>query len=964
MFNKFIKTFFITLFIATGVLAQTLITDNMGNHRAIKPLDMNNFSIQNISTNAFYFNDGSSLTIDGNQQIVVKNLSGTVMFDSGNLDTSSISSGDSTNIVYDTGTGTNTIVIDGSPRVHITANGIIPEGNEVFDLGTAENKFRDLYLSASTIYLGDNKISYNADASSLTVVSSDNVTNTFLNDGYVFPENSDFAGALTNATLKTGTVGSDQLGEQSVGNYNILNKSITLDKLVDSVFERDVRKSSGSLINRGLWGAYIIGAGSEINGFPPTQSDNNRVLKYNHSSGSSTGYWTLVTLDSLTLDPDAMLKSEYDNRAPLHGTNGIVDYAEGLKNTTNYYDLGTVKWYKPANTNDGQVPVYSHTDGELRWINLAGGGDMLKDVYDVNDTNAPYYPKIPNVVDVAETFINWPYSSTNKINVVKPQVGGDDSGKFLRFYWNSAANTYTTGLEEISTTLSDPEGSVVMLKANYLDQADKILLEKIPDGYLGSKIASKTITSNQIANNTLVSTNFNPEFLNTMIFKDTSFGKDESGPDSDLVGNHISGIRVVGLSGKDLPIPTENDANKVLAYDALNQNWKLAAVDIEGGGAATVPYPSNAFPTDGNGEPVQSIIGSLDGVNILWYTNFASSGGGSGGISSLEPEIIHAQIFARNDADPQAPGLNFKQHDSYTVGSTNGTFIKYEGENRINMTSGMLFSNNNLTANWLDRYLTGGPWRVYNTINPEDENNIVNYKILTNFYQKSAVSNFSPRVVQSLTLSSDAINLNSIQIPIRNKLGPGTDIDRGEYFYFRVPINTAISDIVITGVDPSPGAHTFNLLTQTQSTYRWITNSVGEYIWDDFMQDGVIETTDILSGYETVILYWISNREEDETAYINYPINPTYKFVNYILTPWDGFLSQFTSLLFLGKYSPTFPNATISNDLSANKIVTTEYHITKDGNVKGRIVGTDNGLAIELWDSINEEWVQQVTWEL
>ena len=36
---------------------------------------------------------------------------------------------------------------------------IIPDGNALYDLGEAENKFRDLYLSSATLYLGDDSVS-------------------------------------------------------------------------------------------------------------------------------------------------------------------------------------------------------------------------------------------------------------------------------------------------------------------------------------------------------------------------------------------------------------------------------------------------------------------------------------------------------------------------------------------------------------------------------------------------------------------------------------------------------------------------------------------------------------------------------------------------------------------------------------------------------------------------------------
>ena len=52
-------------------------------------------------------------------------------------------------------------VQDVKPDLSAIDQHMIPDGNEVYDLGTAENKWRDLYLSAGTIYLGNVKISEN-----------------------------------------------------------------------------------------------------------------------------------------------------------------------------------------------------------------------------------------------------------------------------------------------------------------------------------------------------------------------------------------------------------------------------------------------------------------------------------------------------------------------------------------------------------------------------------------------------------------------------------------------------------------------------------------------------------------------------------------------------------------------------------------------------------------------------------
>jgi len=53
--------------------------------------------------------------------------------------------------------GSTSLQADGS-QFNLTGS-IIPTTNDVYDLGSAEYKFRDLYLGASTIHIGDKTIS-------------------------------------------------------------------------------------------------------------------------------------------------------------------------------------------------------------------------------------------------------------------------------------------------------------------------------------------------------------------------------------------------------------------------------------------------------------------------------------------------------------------------------------------------------------------------------------------------------------------------------------------------------------------------------------------------------------------------------------------------------------------------------------------------------------------------------------
>jgi hypothetical protein len=62
---------------------------------------------------------------------------------------------------------------------------IIPDTNEVYDLGSATNKFRDLYLSGNSITLGSVEISDNNGSLEVTPVSGGGSTESFATEAYV-----------------------------------------------------------------------------------------------------------------------------------------------------------------------------------------------------------------------------------------------------------------------------------------------------------------------------------------------------------------------------------------------------------------------------------------------------------------------------------------------------------------------------------------------------------------------------------------------------------------------------------------------------------------------------------------------------------------------------------------------------------------------------------------------------------
>lgn len=99
------------------------------------------------------------------------------------------------NVTYDTATGILTVSTSAGTDYNVdlsvgssdsltlsglTVNGattvgghIVPDTDITYDLGSATNRFRDLYLSSATIYLGDVKISKNETTGKVDILAAD-----------------------------------------------------------------------------------------------------------------------------------------------------------------------------------------------------------------------------------------------------------------------------------------------------------------------------------------------------------------------------------------------------------------------------------------------------------------------------------------------------------------------------------------------------------------------------------------------------------------------------------------------------------------------------------------------------------------------------------------------------------------------------------------------------------------------
>lgn len=83
-------------------------------------------------------------------------------------------------------TTTNSITIGGATINGNTtvAGNIVPNANEQYDLGSATNRFRDLYLSTNTIKMGSNTIGFNGTGAANLVVNGEPI-NTVINNSTI-----------------------------------------------------------------------------------------------------------------------------------------------------------------------------------------------------------------------------------------------------------------------------------------------------------------------------------------------------------------------------------------------------------------------------------------------------------------------------------------------------------------------------------------------------------------------------------------------------------------------------------------------------------------------------------------------------------------------------------------------------------------------------------------------------------
>ena len=203
--------------------------------------------------------------------------------------------------------GRGNVLVVQRQNVVVAAN-IVPSANVTYSLGTAANAWQDLYLSNSTIYLGNSTIQSNATSFTLTtptggalVFQGNGIVNSYANAnvaGYLLTNTGNIRGGNISATGNV--TGQYIIGDGGFLSNIVFTGNVAVSQLGNGTTVLRVDGSGGNLISTvggvsnvqvvtpagvavignisatgNITGNYILGNGSQLSGLPETYANAN-----------------------------------------------------------------------------------------------------------------------------------------------------------------------------------------------------------------------------------------------------------------------------------------------------------------------------------------------------------------------------------------------------------------------------------------------------------------------------------------------------------------------------------------------------------------------------------------------------------------------------------------------------------------------------------------------------------------